>query len=80
VLKTPTALSFIVPESRIPSFSRTPSIISDRRGTKIKEHDPPRMAKPIADKYILSGKLNTLDGPNKKSATEAKMKAKNVSQ
>jgi hypothetical protein len=52
VLKTPTALSFIVPESLIPSFSRTPSIISESSGTNISEHEPPRKARPRVVRYI----------------------------
>jgi hypothetical protein len=52
VLNTPAALSLIVPESRIPSFSRTPSIISESKGTKIIEQLHPRIARPIAERYI----------------------------
>jgi hypothetical protein len=52
-LKTPAALSLSVPESMIPSFSLTPSIISDNSGTKIIEQEQPRIAKPSAERNIL---------------------------
>ncbi len=55
-------------------------MISDSRGTNISEHEPPKIANPTADNEIVSGKLNTFDGPNMKSATDAKMKAMKVSQ
>jgi hypothetical protein len=55
-------------------------MISESRGTNIREHEPPKMASPTADKDIVSGKLNTFDGPNMKSAIDAKMKAMKVNQ
>jgi hypothetical protein len=55
-------------------------MISDNSGTKIKEHEHPRIASPKADRNILSGKLNTLEGPNMKRAIEAKINATNVNQ
>ena len=49
VLKTPAALSFIVPEWITPSEVRTPSIISESKGTKIMEQAQPSKARPHAD-------------------------------
>lgn len=80
VLYIPVALSLIVPESHIPSFSLTPSIISDKSGTNIMEQQHPRIARPIVLSVMLTGKLNTFDGPNMKRAIEADTKAKKVIQ
>jgi len=50
---TAAALSFIKPESLIPSYSLTPSIISGSRGTNISEHEHPRIASPADERYIV---------------------------
>ena len=49
VLYKPAALSLIEPEWIIPSYSRTPSMISGSRGTKLIAQAHPSMAKPIDD-------------------------------
>ena len=53
VLNTPAALSLIVPEWITPSESLTPSMISERSGTKMIEHEHPNKASPPADRVIL---------------------------
>ena len=50
---TAAALSLIKPESLIPSYSLTPSIISGSRGTNISEHEHPRIASPADERYIV---------------------------
>ena len=50
VLNTPAALSFIVPEWITPSELRTPSMISESRGTKIMEQEQPSKARPQAER------------------------------
>ena len=50
VLKTPAALSLIVPESHMSSFSLTPSMISDSKGTKMIEQVQPKKASPIDER------------------------------
>ena len=78
-MKTPAALSLIVPESLIPSFSLTDSMISGSKGTNITEQEHPSRANPIDDSINESGNFNNLDGPNIKRATDATQNEKNVS-
>ncbi len=51
VLKMPEALSFIVPDSLIPSFSLTLSMICGSSGTNMFAHAKPSSASPIEERY-----------------------------
>ena len=71
-----------------PSEVLTPSIISERRGTKIIEQEHPKRASPPAESvislklrfyyYTYLGNLKIYDGPNISNATKAIRNAENV--
>lgn len=53
MLNKPAALSFSSALSPRPSFSKTPSIISDSKGTNMTEHATPKRPSPAVDRARL---------------------------
>ena len=72
-LNTAEALSFTIGFSFKLFFSKTASMISESKGTKISATEIPRRQIPPITTPILLGKPRSSDGPNKNSANvEAK--------